>query len=306
MIIIALFAGCFVYFFIMMILYNFGERLDHAQTRINSISDMYLDKEKVENELNKPFKQRFLKPFLSKVLNSLSNFMPQPKSKNLKKMLATAGYYLTPRDYSAIRLIVMISVGITLIIIASLLMLNIFMVFFLGLMGMILGLIVMKYRLLVKMRLRKEDMRSQMPEVLDLLYVSVEAGLGFDAALIHVTNSLKGPLIEELDTTQKQIKLGKQRRDALRELGERTALEEMLSFTSAVIQAEQLGISLNNVLTTQSHQIRTNRRHIIEEKAMKAPVKIIIPLVLFIFPVILIILLAPAIINIVNIMGGLT
>ena len=133
-----------------------------------------------------------------------------------------------------------------------------------------------------------------MPDVLDLLTVSVEAGLGFDAALQRVVQKMTGAISVEFAKTLQEIKMGKHRREALRDLGLRTGIDDLNTFISAIVQADQLGVSIGNVLRVQSEQMRRKRRQRIEEKAMKAPIKMLIPMVLFIFPTIFIVLLGPA------------
>jgi tight adherence protein C len=147
---------------------------------------------------------------------------------------------------------------------------------------------------------RQSKIRDQLPEVMDLLSVSVEAGLGFDAALSRICERLRGPIIDELNLVLIEIQLGKPRRDALKDLTGRCALEELKTFVSSIIQADHLGIPIKNVLNSQGQQLRVTRKQRAEEKAMKAPVKMMIPLVLFVFPVLFIILLGPAIIDLTN------
>jgi tight adherence protein C len=135
---------------------------------------------------------------------------------------------------------------------------------------------------------------------MDLLSVSMEAGLGFDSALVKIGERLKGPLVDELGIVLIEVQLGRPRRDALKNLADRSSLEDLRTFVSSIIQAEQLGIPIKNVLNSQAHQLRVTRRQRAEEKAMKAPVKMMIPLVVFVFPVLFIILLGPAVIDIMN------
>ena len=145
---------------------------------------------------------------------------------------------------------------------------------------------------------RKELILKELPDVLDLLSVSVEAGLGLDAALQKVVEMSIGPLAQEFEQTLQEINIGKQRREALRDMAQRVNVNDVTVFLGAVIQADQLGVSVTNVLRLQSAQVRANRRMRAEEKAQQAPVKILIPLVLFVFPTIIIVLLGPALISI--------
>lgn len=143
-------------------------------------------------------------------------------------------------------------------------------------------------------------MSKELPDVLDLLTVSVESGLGFDAALQKVVRKTKGPLSNEFNKTLQEIKMGKARRDALRDLANRTGVEDLSTFIGAIIQADQLGVSIGNVLRIQSKQMRQIRKQRIEEKAMKAPIKMLLPMVFFIFPTLFLVLLGPAAIQLIE------
>ncbi len=147
---------------------------------------------------------------------------------------------------------------------------------------------------------RKEAMVKSLPDVLDLINVSVEAGLGFDAALQKVVDKTSGPLTEEFEHTLSEINIGKPRREALRDMADRVKVDDVTTFLGSIIQADQLGVSITNVLRIQSQQVRDNRRMRAEEAAQKAPIKILIPLVIFIFPTILVVLLGPAIITLMD------
>jgi len=136
--------------------------------------------------------------------------------------------------------------------------------------------------------------------VWDMLRFRVEAGLGLEQAMIHVVNNFVGPLIDEIAVSNREMALGRNRRDALLILGDRCELEEMKTFVRAIVQAGEMGISIKNVLRSQSAYMRQSRRNKIEEKAMQISVKILIPMVLFIFPVIFIVLLGPAALSIIT------
>lgn len=145
---------------------------------------------------------------------------------------------------------------------------------------------------------RQLQLSRSLPDVLDVLTVSVEAGLGFDGAIQKVSEKFSGPVAEEFGTYLKEVRLGKKRADALRNLSLRADIPEMRSFTAAIIQADALGVSISKVLRVQSDQLRVKRRQAAEEKAMKLPIKMLFPLVLFIFPTIFIVLLGPVLIQI--------
>ncbi len=145
---------------------------------------------------------------------------------------------------------------------------------------------------------RQKEVRKAMPDALDLLTICVEAGLGFDAAMAKVYNKWDNELGRAFGRVIREIQLGKLRRDALRDMSSRLGIPEMTSFVAAVIQSEQLGVSMANVLRIQSDQMRVKRRQLAEEEAHKAPIKMLIPMALLIFPSICIVLMTPAIINI--------
>lgn len=144
---------------------------------------------------------------------------------------------------------------------------------------------------------RQKLITKQLPEVLDLLCVSVQAGLSFDAALRRIIERMKGPLIEECTRMLDDVRMGLPRRQALRMMGERCEVQEVALFVTAIIQAERLGTSLGKTLNNQAINMRERRRQAVKAEAMKAPVKMIFPLVLFIFPSVFVIVLLPALLN---------
>ena len=145
-----------------------------------------------------------------------------------------------------------------------------------------------------KVKAKQKLVLRALPDGLDLITTCVEAGLGLDAALARVAEKSTGPLADELSHMLRDIAMGKLRREALTEMAERVGVEELSSFINAVIQAEQLGVSIAQVLRVQSDQIRTKRRQRAEQTAHEAPIKMLFPLVLFIFPAFLIVILGPA------------
>jgi tight adherence protein C len=149
-----------------------------------------------------------------------------------------------------------------------------------------------------KTRNRKEDLSAELPDTLDLLAVSVEAGLGFDAAISKVNEHLDGPLSEEFALTLGEMRIGESRQNALQKMVQRVDTPEFSAFVRAVIQADQLGISLGRILKVQAEDSRTRRQLAAEEKAQKAPIKMLFPTVFFIFPALFVVILGPALLNI--------
>jgi tight adherence protein C len=148
-----------------------------------------------------------------------------------------------------------------------------------------------------KARARRERIEAELPDALDLLAVSVEAGLGFDGAIAKLTEHMTGPLADEFGMSLGEMRIGESRSEALKKMSERVDIPEMSAFTRAVIQADQLGISLGRILRLQATEARNRRQMAAEERAMKAPIKMLFPTVLFIFPAMFIVILGPAFLN---------
>jgi tight adherence protein C len=159
------------------------------------------------------------------------------------------------------------------------------------------GFIAPDYFVSLKAKGRREKIRADLPDALDLLAVSVEAGLGFDGAIAKLTEHMEGPLAEEFGLTLGEMRIGESRADALKRMSERVDAPELSSFTRAIIQADQLGTSLGRILRVQAADTRLRRQAAAEERAMKAPIKMLFPTVLFIFPAMFLIILGPAFLN---------
>lgn len=144
---------------------------------------------------------------------------------------------------------------------------------------------------------RRRNILKSLPDVMDLLCVSVEAGLSFDGAFQRVAEKFSGAVAQEFKEYLKEVRLGTTRPEALRNLGMRTGVPELRTFTAALVQAEQLGVGIARVLRVQSEQMREHRRQRAEEQAMKIPIKILFPMVIFIFPAIFVVVLGPAVIS---------
>jgi tight adherence protein C len=174
----------------------------------------------------------------------------------------------------------------------------------LGFAGGAICFIAPDYYLSMKTRRRREDINISLPEILDLLTVSVEAGLGFDSAVAKISERMRGPLIEEMKVFLHEMRMGESRAGALKSLSDRLELPSVVSFTRSIIQADQLGISLARVLRVQAHDLRNKRQMAAEEKAMKAPIKMLFPTVLFIFPAMFIVILGPAVMTLMKEFSG--
>ena len=170
----------------------------------------------------------------------------------------------------------------------------------LALLAAVTGYMLPEFAVGAKARGRREQIRAELPDALDLLAVSVEAGLAFDGALTKITDHMKGALSDEFSLALHEIRIGESRAEALKKLAQRTGAAEVAAFTRAIIQADQLGISLGRILRVQAVDTRNRRQAAAEEKAMKAPVKMLFPTVLFIFPTMFIVILGPAMLSLLD------
>jgi tight adherence protein C len=153
-------------------------------------------------------------------------------------------------------------------------------------------------------RSRKEKVRAELPDALDLLAVSVEAGMGFDGAIAKLTEHMEGALSEEFALTLGEMRIGESRQDALKKMAERIDTPELSAFVRSIVQADQLGISLGRILRVQAADSRLRRQAAAEERAMKAPIKMLFPTVLFIFPAMFLVILGPALLGLSKLFGG--
>jgi tight adherence protein C len=167
----------------------------------------------------------------------------------------------------------------------------------LGIVAALIGFVIPDVFVTFKTRSRKEILRAELPDALDLLAVSVEAGLGFDGAISKLTEHMEGPLAEEFALTLGEMRIGESRQNALTKMMQRVGTPEFSAFVRAIIQADQLGISLGRILKVQAADTRSRRQLAAEERAMKAPIKMLFPTVLFIFPAMFIVILGPAFLN---------
>jgi tight adherence protein C len=172
--------------------------------------------------------------------------------------------------------------------------LGILMVPLLGVVGFMAPDTILTYRI----RARRERIRSELPDALDVLAVSVEAGLGLDGAIAKLIEHMQGALVDEFALTLGEMRVGEARPDALKKLAERVPAPEVSAFVRSVIQAEQLGISLGRILRVQAADSRLRRQAAAEERAMKAPIKMLFPTALFVFPAMFVVILGPAFLNI--------
>jgi len=301
--------GVFLFAAVTLLLSAHGARHDLVRRRVSKIVDKDKRINILDEELNKPLSERFIRTLSSKLKKyavKSSYFEKDAKNQHsnmLKKMLRQAGMSISVSEYSFIRFIAIAGTAALFGTISMLLGHGLRAT--LGvLLGFYAGYAFMRFRLSAKISKRRKSMERQLPDVLDLLSVNVEAGLGFEQALLQAIEHFEGPMIEELTVTYREMTMGRPRREALTLLAERCEISEVKTFVSSMIQAEQLGISIKNVLRTQAAGMRTSRRNKVEEKAMKISVKILLPMVGLIFPVLLIVLMGPAALKIIGLFKG--
>jgi tight adherence protein C len=244
-------------------------------------------------------KQRVLLPMTEGLMSSVSRYLPSGLMSNMEERLLVAGEPMTASTFMAIRLICFAMLGglPVLLIAAGLVKLGMMAIILLA--GSIAaGAMLPSIWLSQRISQRQHLIIKSLPDAFDLITTCVEAGLGLDAALARVAEKVEGPFADELSRALREVGMGKMRREALRELGQRTGVPDLITFVNAVIQAEQMGSSVGAVLRVQAEQLRMRRRQRAEEAAYKAPVKMIFPLVLFIFPTLFIVILGPAVITI--------
>jgi tight adherence protein C len=270
-----------------------GQQLDPVQARLQQIAVRPRTLE--ELELQRPLSERTLKPIISGIARLIGRFYPTNTVNGISLKLKRAGMESTSTEFLVgVKgfAAVVGAIGVSSLVN---LMTGDLTYTFLGLVGGgLLGFMAPDYYLSSKAGGRANGILEQLPDALDLLTISVEAGLGFDAAIVKVTEKMKGPLTEEFKRASAEQRIGKSRQEALRGISERVEVKELRNFISAIIQADQLGVSMSKVLRIQSEQLRTERRQRAEEKAARAPILIMLPTVGCIFPSLFIVILAPA------------
>lgn len=258
-----------------------------------------------EIELSQPFTERVLVPLINRIGEFSARFTPQKAIQETTRKMELAGnpWPIDAATFLAIRFILAVLLGGLAVVafVGSPGWTTTDKVMFIG-GALVGGFYLPQIMLSRRITTRQKEIRNAMPDALDLLTICVEAGLGFDAAMSKVSEKWETELSLAFARVIREIQLGKLRREALKDMSDRLGIPELTSFVAAIIQSEQLGVSLAKVLRIQSDQMRLKRRQRAEEEAHKAPIKMIIPLALLVFPSIMIIILTPAVIQI---MGSL-
>ncbi len=268
-----------------------------------------IDLEKLE--MSQPFTERVILPIARKLGEIALRFTPQNWLNSIARKLELAGSptRMDPSTFLSSQFMTAVGLG------ALMIVMDLFVIqstplgqkFLLTLVAIAFGFYLPQFNLSKKISARQKSIRKSLPDALDLLTICVEAGLGFDQAMVKVAEKWESPLSAAFGRVIQEIQLGKLRREALRDMAQNVDIPEMTSFVAVVIQSEMLGVSMAKVLRIQADQMRVKRRQLAEEEAHKAPIKMLIPMALLIFPSLMLILFTPAVMQVMSsgLMGGL-
>jgi tight adherence protein C len=254
-------------------------------------------------ELARPARERLLKPFYNAALGLTRRFTPAGAREAIRRKLVMAG---SPFGWDPDRVLVAKVACLCGGVVLGLLFLALFSFAWplrvlgflaIGLLGYWLPNIVLTNAV----QRRQNEIRSALADSIDLLTICVEAGLGFDAALAHVSKNTDGPLADEFYRTLQEVQLGRSRNEAMRNLADRSNVPELRAFVLAMVQADIFGVSVANVLRIQAKDMRVKRRQLAEERAMKVPIKVLFPVLFCIFPALFVVILGPAIMRIADV-----
>ena len=307
--VVVLFSTIAVFLTFVGLLGHAGKRIDLMQHRFAQLQET--ERYYSDDELKKSFSERVFRPAVNQLTNLIKRSAGKRKTvgsskanQKLQAQISASGLQVTLQEFTFIKSM------LTLLFLMG------------GVFFFLLAPIEMMYRLLIllilvcipvygssfflrsRVKARKQSIAYDLPDVMDVLVVSLEAGLGLDSAIIRQYSKNKNTVLTELNNAIKEVQMGVPRRTALKEMAERCDVKELTVFVTALLQADQLGTSVKNVLQVQSERLRIERKQAIQAKAAKAPIKIMLPTVLFIFPVVFIILLGPAAVDIIATFGS--
>lgn len=302
---IIMFSGILVYCLIVIIFGSNAYQVDLIKERLIKVETKSLINDEVFEDI--PFLERVVKPSIDSIIQLLTKVVPVRKKEQeqLGVQLLQAGIRINPINYSVMRTLIIFLFAI----VSSLYATNKYgskPLYIIGgaTFGLYMGYAIMRFSLTSRISHRQENISKQFPEFLDLLSVCVEAGLGFDQAVSHVSKQYSGEISDEFKIMLREITLGSTRKKALLSLQTRVPLEQLKTFSAAVIQADETGISLKNILNVQASNVRLRYKQKIEEKAQKLSIKIMFPMIVFIFPVIFIIIMGPSIPSLMQMFGS--
>ena len=269
-----------------------------VKERLDNVKVMADTRDAFDEEMRESFAERVINPVYERMIQALGNLAPSSIKKRYEQLLSSSGTKGTMKFNNIIAIQLML--GLLLAFGTHFLMrlteqtTNGIYVVLAGAAGFLLPYSSLK----TKSRKRVEAIEYALPSFLDVLYVSVEAGLAFDMAIYRTTDKMKGPLSEELLFTMNEISKGRGRSEALREMVKRTQVPDLATFVTSIIQAEEMGSNIGNVLRIQAETMRLNKRQRAETQAAKIPTKMLFPIVFFMFPALFVVILGPAVLNI--------
>jgi len=246
---------------------------------------------------NAAFSARVLRPLVQTITNRVSGLLPSTLSSRVEGALVRGGVKIPPGTFIAIVGVLMGILPVGGLVYGIVLGSGPMLTLLFTAIGAALAGYGPRIWVLGRIKRRQKAIWRSLPDAFDLITASVEAGLGVDASFTRVIEKVQGPLAEELTRTMREISMGRSRREAFTDMAERTGVDELRSLINAIVQAEQMGISIGSVIRVQTGVIRTKRRQRAEEQAFKAPIKMVFPLVFFIFPAIMVVIGGPAVIQ---------
>ncbi|MEA2575960.1 MAG: tight adherence protein [Chloroflexia bacterium] len=258
-----------------------------------------------ELELDAPFSDRVIKPLVNGVTKFFGKLAPSKGMDKLRQQLVLAGspFNMQVAEFTGLRFMSGLMMGALALGLSLLMQAAITMLMMYSLLGLVVGYILPVFWLRSRIKKRQKGILKTLPDAIDLMTISVEAGLAFDGAMQRVADKWNNDLSAEFGRALAEMRVGKSKRDALRELVSRTGVSDLSTFVASIIQADQLGVSIAKVLRIQSEQMRVRRRQRAEEQAHKAPILMMIPMVFLIFPATYIVILGPAVPKVINGIG---
>ncbi|HET7079434.1 MAG TPA: type II secretion system F family protein [Chloroflexia bacterium] len=273
-----------------------GGQAATIEGRLSSFAERPRSLEELELEL--PFRERVIRPLMGNLTKALGRLSPSQNTERVRLNLAQAGNpnNMGVTEFSGLRIVAAMGMAIaTLLLTVFVLKAEILNILLMAIIAAVVGYLLPGIWLGQKIKARKKAILRQLPDVIDLLTVCVEAGLALDSAMQRVSEKYTNDLGKEFHRVLSETRVGKRRTDALREMVLRTGVPDLATFVSAVIQADQLGVSMAKVLRIQSDQMRIKRRQRAEEQAHRAPVIMIFPMVFLIFPAMYVVILGPSV-----------
>ncbi|HPZ04738.1 MAG: type II secretion system F family protein [Clostridiaceae bacterium] len=297
------FASCFTLIFSVLSIAGRDDLI--ISSRLQSIKDSRAKNE--NDELDQPLISRVIRPFLDYLSKAVMRITPKEMISSLESKITKAGnpWDLVVKDWINLQAVLVIGIPVITYIALRNSGIPAGTILMLLIAEAALGFVLPGFILGKMLTARQKTILNSLPDVIDLITVIVEAGLGFDGALMKVVEKKPGPLAEEFDRVLQEIKVGRKKKDALRDMVNRLDIQDFTTFVGAIIQADQFGVGIAQVLRIQSEQIRLKRKQRAQERAMKVPVRMLIPMVVFIFPTLFVVLLGPVVIKLIEQFSGM-